>query len=102
MHDKRSHQRVPLQTTLTYEDESGSGQGARSANARDISLGGMFISSEIRPDLGRALTIKLTLPGHPGVLTLPAVVRWFSDDGFGVQFQLLGAKETHAITRFTQ
>jgi hypothetical protein len=101
VHDKRSHQRVPLETTLTYT-EAGAGQEIRSANARDISLGGMYIASEARPELGRSLSIKLTLPGNSTVLTLPAVVRWFSDDGFGVQFQLLGAKETHAITRYAQ
>lgn len=101
MHDKRRHQRVPLETTLTYADASSGGE-VHSANARDISLGGMYIASEARPELGRSLTIKLTLPGNAAVLTLPAVVRWFSDDGFGVQFQLLGAKETHAITRYAQ
>jgi len=101
VNDKRRHQRVPLEAILTYT-EAGSSQETQSANARDISLGGMYIASEARPDLGRSLTIKLTLPGSPAVLTLPAVVRWFSDDGFGVQFQLLGAKETHAITRYAQ
>ena len=101
MHDKRRHQRVTLETPLIYT-EVGVTQDAQSATARDISLGGMYIASEARPELGRTLTIKLTLPGSRAELTLPAVVRWFSDDGFGVQFQLLGAKETHAITRFAQ
>lgn len=101
MHDKRSHQRVTLETTLSYT-EVGTTQHAQSATARDISLGGMYIASAVRPELGRSLMIKLTLPGNAAELTLPAIVRWFSDDGFGVQFQLLGAKETHAITRFAQ
>jgi type IV pilus assembly protein PilZ len=35
-------------------------------------------------------------------MALPAVVRWTSKDGMGVQFGLLGARETHEITEFVK
>ncbi|MCA9594716.1 MAG: PilZ domain-containing protein [Myxococcales bacterium] len=66
--------------------------------AKDISLGGMFIESGEALPFGLELTIVLKLPGLPQEARLPAVVRWAKPDGFGVQFGLLGARETHAIT----
>ena len=93
--DKRLHQRVPLQAPLRYQHGEGS---AQSGASRDISVGGMFIESPSSPPLGAQITIELTLPGDKKVVQLPAVVRWSKPDGFGVQFGLLGARETHLIT----
>jgi hypothetical protein len=66
--------------------------------ARDISVGGMFVESEVAPAFGVQLTIVVTLPGTAGQFKLPAVVRWAKPGGFGIQFGLLGARETHALT----
>ena len=38
------------------------------------------------------------VPGEPAAFALPAVVRWVRNGGMGVQFGLLGARETHTIT----
>ncbi len=43
--------------------------------------------------------MAITFPRPSGTLEFPAVVRWGGDDGFGLQFGLVGAKETHAITQ---
>ncbi|MGC4068785.1 MAG: hypothetical protein QM784_29895 [Polyangiaceae bacterium] len=40
----------------------------------------------------------MSAPGQ-GELRVSAIVRWTQPDGFGVQFQLLGAKETYVIAR---
>ena len=37
-----------------------------------------------------------------GLDQIPGVVRWTRPDGMGVQFGLLGARETHAITELTK
>ena len=75
-------------------------QGAVIAGlGRDISLGGMFIEASEVPPFGTDLTIVGRLPGMDRDSRLPAVVRWTKPGGFGVQFGLLGARETHAITR---
>ena len=64
---------------------------------RDISLGGMFIEG-VTVAYGSQVLVKLTLGGKPDSLTLRGVVRWASHDGIGVQFGLLGARETHVLT----
>lgn len=101
MDEKRRHHRVPLAATVSCRSTD-SDSFQCEASAQDISLGGMYLQSANLPPLGRKLELSFQLPGNQTVLRLPAVVRWFAGDGFGVQFQLLGAKETHAITRYTQ
>lgn len=44
------------------------------------------------------LTVHVTIPGQSAPFALPAKVRWTRPDGMGVQFDLLGARETFAIT----
>lgn len=101
VHEKRRHRRVPLEVPVTCESLGRDGFCCV-ATTKDISLGGMYVISSSIPDFGTKLTVSLTLPGATSPLHLPAIVRWFSGDGFGVQFELLGAKETHAITRYAQ
>jgi len=66
--------------------------------AKDISLGGMFIETAFAAAFGAAVLVGLTLPGQRKPLLLSGTVRWTSKGGMGVQFGLLGARETHAIT----
>jgi hypothetical protein len=94
--DKRTHQRIPFNAPLQYRLGDGSALGG---NSRDISLGGMFIEAPSSPAFGVEVTVVITLPGEKLPVSLPAVVRWSKPDGFGVQFGLLGARETHAITQ---
>lgn len=101
MDEKRRHHRVPLEATVTCRSTDTEGFQCQ-AHARDISLGGMYLQSEEVPPLGRKVELAFQLPGSKAPLKLPGIVRWYAGDGFGVQFQLLGAKETHAITRYTQ
>jgi hypothetical protein len=46
--------------------------------------------------------VHITLPGQKVAFALPCVVRWTGADGMGVQFGLIGARETHAITEITR
>lgn len=95
MEEKRVHRRVPVNVDVVCQTLDGT---SVSGVAKDISVGGMFVESEAVPSFGAQLTIRLTLPGTRGPVELPGVVRWTKPGGFGVQFGLLGARETHAIT----
>ena len=68
------------------------------AVARDISLGGMFIETAFPAAVGVAVLVGVTFPGHRKPMLLSGTVRWANASGMGVQFGLLGARETHAIT----
>lgn len=93
MQEKRKHQRVPVAINVTCEIE---GQPPFEGQAADISVGGMFVECTTLPQFGQKLTIRIWLGDTEAAL--PAVVRWTQSAGFGVQFGLLGARETHAIT----
>jgi type IV pilus assembly protein PilZ len=58
----------------------------------------MFIESETPVSFGTELQIHIRLPNTKAESVLPATVRWLNPGGFGVQFGLLGARETHAIS----
>jgi type IV pilus assembly protein PilZ len=95
MQDKRNHPRVPVSADVTCEVSGGASIIGR---AKDISIGGMFIESEEAVSFGLQVTIVLRLPNTKVDSRLPGIVRWIKPGGFGVQFGLLGARETHAIS----
>ncbi|HEU5075295.1 MAG TPA: PilZ domain-containing protein [Polyangiaceae bacterium] len=94
MYEKREHPRTPIDADIICEIDGESYQ----ALAKDISLGGMFIEADFVPPFGAKMQIVCRLPGMQSDSSLPAVVRWVKPGGFGIQFGLLGARETHAIT----
>jgi len=97
----RRHQRAPVDVPLQFTPR-GSNE-TRAGRAKDISLGGMYVETEQPLDFGAELVVQVTLPGHKAAFSLPAVVRWVrAGEGMGVQFGLIGARETHAITELTK
>jgi hypothetical protein len=95
LEDKRHYPRVPIEVSVSCEPVGGA---PFTAAGKDISVGGMFLVSSVQPSFGTKITIVGRLPGGKKDVRLPAVVRWTKEDGFGVQFGLLGALETHLIS----
>jgi hypothetical protein len=95
LEDKRHYSRVPIDVSVSCER---AGAQPFRAAGKDISVGGMYLVSSEQPAFGTELTIVGRLPGAKKDVRLPAVVRWTKEDGFGVQFGLLGALETHLIS----
>lgn len=95
MVDKRLHARAPIDATLVCERPDGA---SFAVQAKDISVGGMYLDAPEQPPFGTKVTMVGLLPGAKKEVRLPAVVRWTKPGGFGVQFGLLGALETHVIS----
>ena len=92
--DRRRISRVGME--IIVEIELADGRRAPGV-AQDIGMGGMFVeAAEVEP-YGSELTVLVPHAGSS--LRLPATVRWCTDRGMGVQFGLIGARETHAIAR---
>jgi hypothetical protein len=92
--EKRRHARVQVDLPVTCTTSAGSAVGGI---ARDLSLGGLFIESSESFPFGTQLTITIRIPGGLDESRMPGVVRWSKPGGIGVQFGLLGAKETHLL-----
>ena len=94
MQEKRLHPRHPLAFEVIVHTPDG--QQIR-GHSQDLSLGGMFVRAAQNLPFGTAVEVELPLPGL-GQVRLPATVRWTKPDGLGVQFGLIGARQTHAIS----
>lgn len=97
MVELRQTSRASFETSVEF---SVNGRTERIAgHARDISLGGMFVVAkpEDVPAFGAKVVIHVTIPGEKAPFSLPGVVRWTRGDGMGVQFGLLGVRETRGI-----
>jgi len=94
--EKRLHPRKPVSipVKMTFEATQAQVTGV----CIDISMGGMFVETETKGAFGDNLSVQVDAPGSP--LTFPAVVRWTSPSGMGLQFGLVGARETHAIAQW--
>jgi hypothetical protein len=96
---RRSH-RSPLDTAVQVK-RNGS-EDVAEGRARDVSVGGMFVETTSPFPFGTEVVVHALLPGHNEELAMPAVVRWTRHDGMGLQFGLLGARETHTITEIVR
>jgi hypothetical protein len=68
--------------------------------ATDLSVGGARVETDTPASFGSAVTLHVRLPGSIDVLVWPAVVRWTSHGVMGVQFGLLGARDTYLLTAY--
>lgn len=98
MVELRRHSRVDLDTEVAFVPKGTAER--QTGRAKDVSVGGMFVETASPVAFNGELVVHVTLPGQVEALALPGVVRWVRGGGMGVQFGLLGARETHAITEY--
>jgi len=96
--DLRRTPRAPIDITVGYAIQGGADE--LYGYAKDISLGGMFIEVPAAPEFGAEIVVVIVIPGEKTAFSLPAIVRWARDGGMGIQFGLMGARETYAITEY--
>lgn len=98
MREKRQHHRAEYIVAVRVEM---AGREAVEVRSRDISQGGIFLISQSPLPVGTEVSLALDLPGC-GSCKIPGYVRWLKTDGFGIQFGLLGVRETHAIGKIVR
>jgi hypothetical protein len=92
----REHHRVSTEFAVRCEVHGG---GTVMGVARDLSLGGAFIESNTIVAFGTPVTLFLRAKASGPDLVFPGVARWSNDRGFGMQFGLIGARETHDLIK---
>lgn len=98
MNERRRHSRVALEAPVSFV--AAGDPAVFRGTARDISLGGIFFQARHVLPLGTELVVTILLPDQVEEISLPGVVRWQRPDGMGVEFALLGERETRALGDF--
>ncbi len=93
MQEKRKHARTPVDLAVSFDV---SGGPAASGRCVDLSLGGAFITTSAPAAFGATVRLSLAVSTDETIV-IDATVRWQKSDGMGVQFGLMGARETHAL-----
>jgi hypothetical protein len=94
--DNRRSERKPVDLAVEFAPA----QGERAAGVCcDLSVGGMHIQTQSPAPFASKVTVYAQLPGTRFMSVLPGVVRWTKQGEMGVQFEALGARDTHAITQ---
>jgi hypothetical protein len=96
--DLRRYSRVSFHAPCVFHAKGQSEQ--HDGECQDLSLGGMFIETATPQPFGAEVVVHVNVPGEAQPYALPGVVRWVRNGGMGVQFGLMGARETNMITRF--
>lgn len=97
MSDNRQHPRTQLKVQPPVWFQAGDGPRVEGI-CRDISLGGMFIETSKPPPFGSEIRVFIQLPGQKREIGIRATVRWTKRAGMGVQFGIMNARDTHALT----
>jgi Tfp pilus assembly protein PilZ len=99
--EHRQYKRTPVELPLEFV--SSNTRERTAGKAMDLAVGGMFVQTPNPAVFGTEVVLFVTFPGERREMQLPAIVRWMrSGHGMGVQFGLLGARETHAIMEATR
>jgi CheY-like chemotaxis protein len=73
-----------------------------SADSLDLSSEGAHIAAvqEMKPDLGKQVSLSIYLPGHDKPLIVEGIVRRHTNEGFGVKFEELSRTAQRIMDRF--
>ena len=95
MSEKRRHPRKEVRISVAFS----LGDGRRiEAVSRDMSIGGAFVETDSPAPFASTLPVDLLLPGAKQAIRVTSTVRWTQRDGMGLQFGLMGVRDTHALT----
>ncbi len=100
MVENRRFTRCPVDIPVEFW-ERGSTE-PRAGRAKDLSQGGMLIETTHPLAFSTEVVVRVPFAQRGGTIELGAVVRWNHSGGMGLQFGLLGARETHAIGEMTR
>ena len=98
--EQRRFARVPFRETVVFIAKGR--EDRATGTTRDLGLGGVYVETPNPAAFGAEVVVHLHIPGEASAYALPGVVRWVRADGMGVQFGMLGAKETFAITEIVR
>jgi uncharacterized protein (TIGR02266 family) len=97
--DRRYDRRIPIE--FSHEGRP------YSADTVNISLGGLFIGTDIALPMGSKVALKFRVPTQNEHIEVEAVVRWVESEdgrviGLGVRFEGLRARDVWALNKYLE
>ena len=109
--EKRRDPRVDIKIPVKYSSSGNNSvslnppekqKEEQSAQTLNLSLGGMYLVTEKRMDVGSVLYLDITLPDHPKHLSASAQVLWAFEKGGGLRFLTMKAEDAEALKGFLE
>lgn len=104
---KREHKRTLLCLDVQVTQVGVESSAALVFETGDLSLGGVFLRSDLLLEVGEEIELSITLPGHGHAISARARVVWASRGanalrgaGMGVEFTQLTEFDTTALQKF--
>ena len=91
--NRRTDERVAINLSARWDGLSGSHE----ARIEDVSLGGCFVNTAGRVDLGEIVVVEIKLPSGEWLQLRGEVVSYQEGIGFGVVYPFLTADEEQAL-----
>ena len=91
--NRRTDERVSINLSVRWEGLS----GGHEARLEDVSLGGCFVNTAGRVDLGEIVVFEIKLPSGEWLTLRGEVVSYQEGIGFGVVFSFLTDDEEQAL-----
>jgi hypothetical protein len=77
------------------------GEVIEPCGVKNLSMGGAFLAARKVP-MGTRVTLWFRVPMLPDEINASGTIRWATDQGIGVQFDGLRAKETWALGKYLE
>ena len=91
--ERRSHERFAIRLPVKWESIS----GRHETWLEDISLGGCFVNTRIRADIGELITLEIQQKGGDWIAFHGEVISFQQGIGFGVVFTLLTEEQESVL-----
>lgn len=91
--ERRTDERVSLNLPVRWDGLSGTSE----ARVEDLSLGGCFVNTRGRVDVGELVSLEIKLPSGEPLLLRGEVTAYQAGIGFGVVFPFLTDEEEQAL-----
>ena len=107
--EKRIHPRKKLNIPVKYRvigdlkvNSNFAGQKAKdySSQTNDLSLGGLYLVSDLGLDNGNFLRLEMTLPEYPNAISAYAEVVWSNDTGGGLHFEAIKEEDSDSLKNY--
>lgn len=95
---QRSSQRFDVSLSIQYKSIEAADW--TTASTINLSLAGAFVESTERLSFGTKVDLKFQVPTQKEAIAVGAHVRWSADNGFGVQFEGLRARDVWALGKY--